>query len=242
VRRVSEVLVVLVISVAILGLLFRPVNPEPDLTKGTPKAVWTQQLRLVENGESTKILMPDLRLDPSSLAELKTVAGRITELNLTGDTLARNIDAISGCSHLRILHLRTPIGDSELQVLAQLRELEVLDLPEAAGVTDSGLKAWEGHPQLRLIRLRAPQVTDAGLASLARMPELRWVHLIEVPVTDAGLEIFRSMPKLESLYLDGDRATDDGLSALILARPDLHFHRDQVHLPTDPRQRDGHQD
>ena len=74
------------------------------------------------------------------------------------------------------------------------------------------------------------------------MPELRWLHLMEVPLTDQGLEVFRSMTKLESLYLDGDRATDEGLSNLVLARPDLHFHQDQLHLPGDPRLRDGHQD
>lgn len=206
------------------------------------RAAWNQQLQAVEAGESTKIVMPDLRLHPTSLNGLASVSEKITELNLSGDDLAQELSAIAACTHLRILHLRTEIDDTHFAALSQLRELEVLDLPLASGVTDAGLKAWEGHPQLRLVRLRAPRVTDAGLTSFQQLPELRWLHLMEVPLTDAGLDVFRSLPKLESLYLDGDRATDDGLSALITARPDLHFHRDQVHLPTDPRQRDGHRD
>lgn len=200
------------------------------------------QFQNIRAGQSTAIVLPDIQLSRDSLSELKSVASKITELNLSGDGLALELEAITSCTHLRILHLRTNIEDEHLAAIAQLPELEVLDLPLATGVTDAGLKALEGHPRLKLVRLRAAQVTDAGLASFSLIPELRWLHLMEVPVTDSGLEVFESMPKLQSLYLDGDRATDDGLSSLVLARPDLHFHRDQVHLPADPRLRDGHQD
>ena len=216
-----------------------PVNRPPSRQA---EVLWSLQRQAVQTGHSTSIVMPDHPIPRDLLPELKSVASQITELNLAGDGLALELDAITACTHLRILHLRTKVGDKHLAALAQLRELEVLDLPLGTGVTDAGLKALEGHPTLKLVRLRAAQVTDAGLASLAKMPALRWLHLMEVPVTDAGLAAFRSMPKLESLYLDGDRATDDGLSALILARPDLHFHRDQVHLSTDPRGQDGHRD
>ena len=206
------------------------------------RAAWQKQLEEVREGRSTSIVIPELHRSNVHMRDLATVADKITELNLSGYHVGEQIEWIAACSHLRILHLRTEVGDAEIAALAQLRELEVLDLPLGTGVTDAGLKALEGHPKLKLVRLRAAQVTDAGLASLAQMPALRWLHLMEVPVTDAGLEAFRSMPKLESLYLDGDRATDDGLSALVLARPDLHFHRDQVHLSTDPRVNDGHRD
>ena len=43
------------------------------------------------------------------------------------------------------------------------------------------------------------------------------------------------MEQLESFYLDGGRVTEDGLMALLEALPKLHFHRDQQHLPDDPR-------
>lgn len=240
-KRAVAAALVLVVSVAGLWLLARSRggSPEPEVDAQT---AWKEQLSAVTDGQSTKIVLPDLRIFPHFLHELKPVAERITELNLSGEDLASAINEIAECPHLKILHLRTELGDGEIERLAQLRELEVLDLPLALHATDAGLKNLEQHPRLKLIRLRSPQLTNEGLKSFALLPELRWLHLMEVPLTDIGLEAFRSMGKLESLYLDGDRATDEGLSNLVLARPDLHFHRDQLHLPSDPRQRDGHQD
>ncbi len=239
-RGYQYIFTILIIAVA--ARLFWKPGQLPRHPEREAQVLWSTLRQQVEAGHSTAIVMPDFQLNRESLSELNSVASKITELNLSGDGLALNLEPIAACTHLRVLHLRTKIGDKHLAALAQLRELEVLDLPLATGVTDAGLKSLEGHPTLKLVRLRAAQVTDAGLASFTHMPALQWLHLMEVPVTDAGLDAFRSMPKLQSLYLDGDRATDDGLSALVLARPDLHFHRDQVHLPADPRLRDGHQD
>ncbi len=232
-----------VIAAIALGLWFisRPAkvfqHPEREA-----RDVWQKQLLEVREGRSTAIVMPDLSLHAAHLPDLAAVTEQVTELNLSGDQLGPQIIAITACSHLRILHLRTEIGDAEIAALAQLRELEVLDLPLAKGVTDVGLQSLEGHPMLKLVRLRAPRVSDVGLASFARMPALRWLHLMEVPLTDTGLAVFQAMPNLESLYLDGDLATEEGLTGLVLARPDLHFHRDQLHLDADPRNLDGHHD
>ena len=225
----------------LLGFLLRPADVSVDPVKEA-RAAWRKQLQEIQEGRSTGIVMPDWQLSSADLPDVALVEQRVTELNLSGHQLGEQIKSIAACSHLRILHLRTEIGDAEIAALSELRELEVLDLPLATSVTDVGLQSLQGHPTLRLVRLRSPRVTDAGLASFSRMPALKWLHLMEVPVTDAGLAVFRAMPELQSLYLDGDRATDDGLSALVLARPDLHFHRDQLHLSTDPRREDGHRD
>ncbi len=237
----AAAVVVLVSLAAGVAFLFRPSGP-PANSNTEVQTIWNQQLKAVAEGQSTQIVMPDFRIPARCLSDLKSVAERVTELNLAGDSLATKLDVITACSHLKILHLRTELGDAEVARLAQLRELEVLDLPLALDMTNAGLKSLDQHPRLKLIRLRSPQVTDEGLQVFSQLPNLRWLHLMEVPVTDAGLEILRQMAQLESLYLDGDRATDEGLSKLILERPDLHFHRDQLHLPDDPRQRDGHQD
>lgn len=217
-------------------------SSSPPLAALDVQAAWNEHVKATLDGPARQIVLPDLNIPARFLSDLKPIAERITELNLAGDDLAQGINEIAGCTHLKILHLRTELGDAEIGRLSQLRELEVLDLPLALHVTDKGLQALSQHPKLKLIRLRAPQLSDEGLSVLATLPELRWLHLMEVPLTDAGLEVFRSMDRLESLYLDGDRATDEGLSNLVLARPDLHFHRDQLHLPADPRRRDGHRD
>lgn len=214
----------------------------PQISPDEIKQAWQAQVAAVTSGQSTAIVLPDLNLPPATLDSLSQVADKVTELNLSGDQLATKLDRITRCSALKVLHLRTELGDRELQAIAQMPNLEVLDLPLALRLTDAGLESIAEHPKLLLVRLRAPQVTDAGLKAFARMPKLRWLHLMEVPLTDAGLAVFKEMPRLESLYLDGDQATDEGLSDLVLARRDLHFHRDQVHIPSDPRKQDGHTD
>ncbi|MFO1004734.1 MAG: hypothetical protein U0929_02150 [Planctomycetaceae bacterium] len=239
-KRLSAGLALLACLAGLWWFVRSPDSPPP--AKIDVQSAWTEQINAVANGPSTQIVLPDLNIPARFLSDLKPIAERLTELNLSGDDLAQGINEIAGCPHLKILHLRTELGDAEIGRLAQLHELEVLDLPLALHVTDKGIQALSQHPKLKLIRLRAPQLSDAGLPTFATLPELRWLHLMEVPLTDRGLEVFRSMARLESLYLDGDRATDEGLSNLVLARPDLHFHRDQLHLPEDPRRRDGHQD
>lgn len=217
-------------------------NDPPQISQAEIQNAWRDQIAAVSRGQSTAIVLSDLNLPPATLDSLAEVADKVTELNLSGDQLATKLEQITRCNALKVLHLRTELGDRELQAIAQMPNLEVLDLPLALSITDAGLEAIAEHPKLLLVRLRAPQVTDSGLKAFARMPKLRWLHLMEVPLTDAGLLVFQEMPRLESLYLDGDRATDEGLSSLVLARPDLHFHRDQVHIPSDPRNKDGHAD
>ena len=56
-----------------------------------------------------------------------------------------------------------------------------------------------------------------------------------VPVTDEGIRAIHGMTWLESFYLDGGNATDEGLRQLLTALPELHFHRDQLHIPSDDR-------
>lgn len=239
----KRMLVVLMLfGVAAIVVWLNRTNDPPRVSQAEIQNAWRDQIAAVTSGQSTAIVLPDLNLPPATLDALADVADKVTELNLSGDQLASKLDQITRCTALKVLHLRTELGDRELQAIAQMPNLEVLDLPLALSVTDAGLEAIAEHPKLLLVRLRAPQVTDAGLKAFTRMPKLRWLHLMEVPLTDAGLLVFQEMPRLESLYLDGDRATDEGLSNLVLARRDLHFHRDQVHIPSDPRKQDGHTD
>lgn len=226
--------------IALGVILLFSIRPADTLIR--PEQLWRDQLDRVRSGQTSSIELPDINLPPDLLADLDIVKDKLTELNIAGEQLSDQIDKIVDCEQLKVLHLRTRLGDVELSRIATLRNLEVLDLPLAMELTDSGLALLSDHSKLKLLRLRAPKVTDAGLKPLSRMPGLKWVHLMEVPVTDAGLTVFREMPHLESLYLDGDRATDQGLSQLVLERPDLHFHRDQVHLEVDPRGTDGHRD
>lgn len=154
-------------------------------------------------------------------------------------TWEKEIDQVRQGRSAEVRLLRTPVTDKQLADLAGLEELRRINLPSSQ-ITDEGLaKIVEVAPQLELLRLGSPHITDAGIAHIGRMETLRFLHLIDVPLTDAGLVHLEKMTHLESFYLDGGKATDEGLSALITALPKLHFHRDQQHLPGDPK-RDGH--
>jgi len=89
--------------------------------------------------------------------------------------------------------------------------------------------------ELVLLRIGSPNLSDFSIETVAKMTSLKFLHLIDVPITDAGLKHLYGMEHLESFYLDGGRVTEDGLTALLEAMPKLHFHRDQQHLPNDPR-------
>jgi hypothetical protein len=131
-----------------------------------------------------------------------------------------------------------PIDDAQLADLRGLTELRRLNLPNSQ-ISDRGLEVIAKEvPQLELLRLGSPRVTDAGLATIAQLKKLRFLHLLDMPITDAGLKHLEQMTWLESFYLDGGAVTDRGLSSLIEALPELHFHRDQQHLPGDPRSDD----
>ena len=60
------------------------------------------------------------------MRDLATVADKITELNLSGYHVGEQIEWIAACSHLRILHLRTEVGDAE-RLLKLGIESETLD-------------------------------------------------------------------------------------------------------------------
>ena len=149
------------------------------------------------------------------------------------------VDAVRRGESIEIRLNTAPIEDAQLADLAGLAELRRINLPRSQ-ISDRGLEQIVKEvPQLELLRLGSPQITDAGLASISQLKKLRFLHLIDVPLTDAGLKHLEQMTWLESFYLDGGNVTDTGLSSLIEALPELHFHRDQQHLPGDPRS-DGH--
>ena len=149
------------------------------------------------------------------------------------------VDAVRRGDSVEIRLNSTPIEDAQLADLAGLTELRRINLPRSQ-ISDQGLeRIVQEVPLLEQLRLGSPQITDVGLASIAQLKQLRFLHLIDVPLTDAGLKHLEQMTWLESFYLDGGNVTDAGLSALIEALPELHFHRDQQHLPGDPRS-DGH--
>jgi len=105
-----------------------------------------------------------------------------------------------------------PITDDGLAGLAQLKNLESLDLFSLKQVGDKTVLALERQPRLRRLTLARTEVSDAGLQHLNR--GLESLNLWETQVTDDGMKSLRPLRKLKALNLTGTRVSDQGLAHL----------------------------
>ncbi|REJ90159.1 MAG: hypothetical protein DWQ34_17915 [Planctomycetota bacterium] len=196
---------------------------------------WGEQVAAVRQGRSRQIIVKRQMITASEWADLREDCESLHVLEVgNAEGLApADLRVLAGLPELSRLKLVAPIDDAGMEQIAPVKSLTVLNLP-AAEFSDAGLAHAAQLPRLELLRFHSPHVTDAGLEHVSRMTSLRFLHLIDVPVTDAGITHLHRMTWLESFYLDGGDCTDEGLSALLTALPDLHFHKDQLHLPGDP--------
>lgn len=86
----------------------------------------------------------------------------------------------------------TEIGDSALQVLAQLPQLTRLQLEHTA-ITDAGLPALKDCKQLKYLNLVGTKVSDKGMAALQQNNALRELFIYNTNVTPAGIAQLRSI-------------------------------------------------
>lgn len=198
------------------------------------EAGWRSQIDAVRDGRSDEIRVTEFLVSSNEFRELADGCDGLATLILDrADLATADLSFLPDLPNLRWIKLPTAVDDEAASVLSECRGLETLNVP-AAVFTDVGLAELATLERLSLFRFASPDVTDAGLKPLAALPNLRFLHLLDVPITDAGLEHVAAIPSLESFYLDGGRVTDAGLQRLLDHRPDLHFHKDENHLPGDP--------
>jgi len=214
-------------------------RPDPDApSRRTNAAVaerpWAEQVQRIRDGRSTQIQLESQAVSAVEWNDLHDGCAALQVLEVAHAELPDDaLQVVATLPSLTRLKLGAPIGDAGAAHLAAAQQLEILNLPEA-DVTDIGLASLAKLPHLQLLRLHSRRVTDAGLAHVAGMQSLRFLHLIDIPITDAGLHHLDRMTWLESFYLDGGQCTDEGLGALLKKLPELHFHKDQLHLAGDP--------
>jgi hypothetical protein len=197
------------------------------------ESAWSEQIAAVRAGTSRRIVVQTRPVSTTELLGLAEGCERLQILEVDECDADQSVfPAIGGLSELRTLKLGAPVDDAALAEIVRARELTTLNLPRAQ-FSDAGLGLIASLQNLQLLRFHSPLVSDAGLQPVSGMKSLRFLHLINVPITDAGLEHLHGMTWLESFYLDGGNCTDDGLYALLEALPQLHFHKDQLHLPHD---------
>lgn len=204
-------------------------GPVPEL----PEASWSEQVAAVRAGRETRIAVTRVTIDAAQFEQLAEGCDGLAVLEIESATFPdETLAVLAQCPRLIRLKLGVPLGDAGAAHIAAASSLEFLNLPDAR-FTDDGLEAIAGLP-LKQLRFHSPRVTDAGMEHVAGIESLRFLHVIDVPMTDAGLLPLHAMTGLESFYLDGSACTDEGLRDLLTALPELHFHRDQLHLPGDP--------
>lgn len=207
----------------------------PSEAARVTQASWVEQIAAVREGNSIRIIVSQETVSAAQFEQLADGCDELVTLEVeSADFPDDALSVLDFCPHLKRLKLGMPVHDSGAQRIAAATELEVVNLP-AGQFTDDGLVALAGLPRLELLRFHSPNVTDAGMEHIAGIDSLRFLHIIDVPITDAGLTPLHTMAGLESFYLDGSQCSDEGLRDLLTALPELHFHKDQLHLPGDPR-------
>jgi len=124
-----------------------------------------------------------------------------------GDTVTR-VD-LSDC----------PITDNDLDVFAELSDLEEADL-SGTGVTDAGIGSLTGHDYLRKIHLRGTAISDSCMRTISKMP-IEYLDIDDTNITDHGLESIAGLISLRKLTIRGTRVTEEGIRRLKTALPDL---------------------
>ena len=166
-------------------------------------------------------------LTAKQIAQLKRSAEKINKVEASEFSDIRSL--LPALSNLQSLKIDGPVSDADFEQIYQIASLQWLNLPEG-DLSNKGLSGVRNLKNLVSLRFGSKRVTDKGLTALKSLSSLRFLHLLAVPITDKSLPVIAKLKKLESFYLDGGKATEDGLVKFSKSRPDVHFHKDQLHL------------
>lgn len=176
----------------------RPPQPGQVRTRADNLAQW-QRSRVEaqpkqEQGEREK----NAAVRPAVLERLRRGFGRV-ELNQQG--------------HVRLLDQPSPrLTDADLNEIAELIEIESLNLAFATNLTNSGLTALKGLRQLRSINLGGcKRIGDDGIKHINSANPLESINLSLTQVSDVGVRQLPVFTKLRELDLDHTGVTEDGL-------------------------------
>jgi len=110
---------------------------------------------------------------------------------------------------------QSPLGDSDLESVADLSSLRVLliDHPNSR-FSAIGLKRLAGLPSLEQLRIRGAGIDDAALAQLAEIKTLRVLNLPQGAFSDEALAHLRSLAHLEQLRFGSPHVTSAGMQTI----------------------------
>ncbi|MEM6690337.1 MAG: hypothetical protein AAF664_12965 [Planctomycetota bacterium] len=168
------------------------------------------------------------------------MAETLTAVRIDGGLVEREIprellESLMSMPKLRELRFRqVAVTDSDLNVIARHKQLEILNFPDSI-CTTAGIEHLISMPTLRQLRLGSAHLTGESASKIRKLESLRSLHLIGIPIDDTQLRKLADLPLLESLYLDDCAVTQEGWIWLFEHHPHLHVHVDQVHHDRDPQ-------
>ena len=122
----------------------------------------------------------------------------------------KGLGCVNSMPRLRSLCIQyVPVDDGALVGLAQLANLECLNLGSLKSVGDGTVAALERLPRLQQINLARTGVSDAGLRQLNRRIES--LNLFETKITDEGVKSLLALTKMKHVALTGTRVSDTGI-------------------------------
>ncbi len=152
-------------------------HPDRDGSRPAPQLALSEQIALIERGESTAVRISQSVTDAD--VERLSQLTAITQLVLNG----------------------SQIGDAGVASLAELPNLELLRI-ESRHVTDTGLVSIGKSRTLRFLILHDASITDQGLLHLKAMSQLESLYLVDTPITDAGAAgLMEHLPRLHIHWL-----------------------------------------
>lgn len=161
---------------------------------------------------------PDFRIDDDYLPILIDALNRenITALSLascrrlTGAGIAE-LAAFPGATFLDLFN--TNLNDVDLRILAELRELEVLNLAGTA-ITGDLLRTLVSLPKLRTLHLGFTDIIPQSLLALADSPNLTTLNVVATATGDEEVGALTAGVSLTELGLDETPITNRAVAAI----------------------------
>ena len=134
--------------------------------------------------------------------------------NLLGDEYFRRVQFVDlGYTNGHRLENAHPVTDADLELLAALPDITLLDLRNNA-ITDAGLKHLTHLKKLRSLYLGRTHIEGPGLRYISQLPRLEYLSLAATPVDPKALLQLKGLPSLTFLDLSLTDVGDADLAIL----------------------------
>ena len=144
---------------------------------------------------SISVFLPP-NYEPNHITDLKRISNNIIQLDLSG----------------------IPIGEQEMDLVAQCKNLEWLELDKTP-ITDTELNKLTGLDQLSMLKVYGTGITDQSISILKNLKGLKSLYVWETQISDAGF----SKLKESSPQLQLNHGIDQELKASFIEKDSLLF-------------------